>query len=592
MIFRLFIYFSLFLQLSLSVVSASPIFDKTNSNMWLIDENSGQVTSYVYTEAGVWTWTTDFLGGVAGAPIYTLQSGEQVFVNNLANSSQLLGNQFAPISIADLGQGQRNATFQSGVQLLEVTPVDGDYTETLDVVMLVSKDLLVSGSMTLDWDIIGTTTGVRNGSTAITSASEQSDGRYRASFYLVKNDTYNITVTLHYAGGSKTIQKILVYNINASGPAGNLRDTDTDGLPDLVEMEIGLNPLKNDWQYDSDGNGWSDFDEWLRSDSLDANGVPIDSDLDGWSDFDENLRGTDPKDKVSALTTLLSDNPAPLINSQLYRSTLALFKDVPAANRLYEIEYVVNASVTEINPNTIWEAYESFVPAKQTTFNSDSLLTTEQLAWANAADVPDRRKYLQRDELVSSNALNNLRLAAGVSQILDIIGIESEGVTTKDRKWHLMHWLNSQADITPQNFAAGNSWTTAQEWKTLFINYLQSNLVQTRNLQVNQQSTTDVTLMLTLLTKEHNLAGGGDLPEFNTTDGMTSQAIDRLAESLRQRENGRSLDDVLVDIQSLSLNGQALEISRAYLENALAGLPYEKDYLLYLNEFLLQPLKQ
>ncbi|MCW8138074.1 MAG: Ig-like domain-containing protein [Planctomycetota bacterium] len=115
---------------------------------------------------------------------------------------------------------------------------------------------------------------------------------------------------------------------------GGLADTDGDGLPDLLELELGLDPNNPD----TNGNGVRDGDEdfsgggvpnwvkvvlgWdLRSTDTDGNGIPDaledrdqdrlpdwrevvlgtdpfnpDTDGDGFTDNDEVLRGSDPLD--------------------------------------------------------------------------------------------------------------------------------------------------------------------------------------------------------------------------------------------------------------------------------------------------------
>lgn len=84
------------------------------------------------------------------------------------------------------------------------------------------------------------------------------------------------------------------------------RDSDTDRLPDFVEIALGTNPVEA--QDDSDGDGWSDLDELIRgSNPFNATSVPLDSDTpalpselgDGWADWDELARDTDPLDATS-----------------------------------------------------------------------------------------------------------------------------------------------------------------------------------------------------------------------------------------------------------------------------------------------------
>ncbi|MCP3871193.1 MAG: hypothetical protein GY703_24445, partial [Gammaproteobacteria bacterium] len=102
---------------------------------------------------------------------------------------------------------------------------------------------------------------------------------------------------------SATIQR--VYTISNAGIV--LRDSNTDGMPDVVEVALGLNSLDVNSLHDSDGDGVGDFDEALRgADANDPQSLPTDTDGDGWSDFDEVARGTNPNDSAAI------SNPRPL----------------------------------------------------------------------------------------------------------------------------------------------------------------------------------------------------------------------------------------------------------------------------------------
>jgi len=578
----------IFWQLFASALAfaASPIFERTNPNLWLVDENTGQMSSYRYSP-NVGVWIDDFETQIA--PTFSLQNNEQALINNLPASSQIMSSQLAPISLAGLGLTDQIVGSHTGVLPLHVTPASGSYSETIMVEMAVNVSLANEGPVSLEWSISGAVSD--NGSATLIPNGELRDGRLYARFYLVKDGNYTISIRLLSTAQNEITTQALSYTIANTDPAGERRDTDKDGLPDLVELAIGLDPLTGDWKTDSNNNGWSDFDEWLRLDSLEQDGLPLDSDNDGWSDFDEALRGTNPNDLVQALVTQSDTNPAPTVGTANYQQKLRLFQDIPAATRLYEVEYLVDASANEIQADTYWQAFSTYSPGNGAIFHSDELLTAEETTWADAgfSEIPTRRTNQMLGSLIQTDEFNELRLPASHSQIIDIrgfnaqtVGDEETGFVEEMRHWHLLHWMNTQADLSPLSFEAGTDWESADEWKAAFISYLGSNLVVTKSLQINSESTTNASMLLSVLAKEYELAGGLDQPLFNQKHGMSSQIFENLKFGLARRENGRTLDDVFTDLLSLTGTGGSFEASASYVQNALENMPWRNDSLTYL----------
>jgi Bacterial TSP3 repeat len=133
------------------------------------------------------------------------------------------------------------------------------------------------------------------------------------------------------------------------------RDSDQDGLPDNVEIALGLDPnnpdtngngildgdedlegdgLSNKWELrygydpilsDTDGNGVADGEEDPDFDKLNnrsefaygLNPENADSDGDGWDDATEILDGTDPLDPTSGAKTTLASSQASYFNGLL-----------------------------------------------------------------------------------------------------------------------------------------------------------------------------------------------------------------------------------------------------------------------------------
>ncbi|MBT9554378.1 MAG: hypothetical protein IV100_00060 [Myxococcales bacterium] len=116
------------------------------------------------------------------------------------------------------------------------------------------------------------------------------DGAYAVTF--VRNGAHSVVARLAHAGVETVVEATWLL---AAGDDDALRDTDSDGVLDLTELTLGLDPLRDDLADDTDQDGWTHFDELLRGSSPDlASAIPIDTDGDGWSDLDETWRGTDP----------------------------------------------------------------------------------------------------------------------------------------------------------------------------------------------------------------------------------------------------------------------------------------------------------
>jgi len=86
-------------------------------------------------------------------------------------------------------------------------------------------------------------------------------------------------------------------------PLASLKDTDGDGIPDLVEIALGLDPTKKDTdgdgipdgQEDSDNDGLTNVQEFLAG----TDPFKADTDGDGWNDEAEVTAGSDPLDANS-----------------------------------------------------------------------------------------------------------------------------------------------------------------------------------------------------------------------------------------------------------------------------------------------------
>jgi hypothetical protein len=111
--------------------------------------------------------------------------------------------------------------------------------------------------------------------------------------------TFSVQYFAQAADGRRTPIQTASYTITED-PSD--LDSDADGVPDYVEIDVGLDPVASG--DDGDGDGFSDLIELLAgSDPADPGSVPpsreVDSDGDGFSDFEEALAGTNPGDDTS-----------------------------------------------------------------------------------------------------------------------------------------------------------------------------------------------------------------------------------------------------------------------------------------------------
>ena len=136
-------------------------------------------------------------------------------------------------------------------------------------------------------------------------------------------------------------------------------DTDLDGLPDDVELALGLDPLS----VDTDGNGVPDGDEDADGDGLTnreeiasgADPLLVDSDGDGFSDPDEVAASSDPSDaqdipisdaRASAVSFLFLDPQGGLASTGVQVSAPVSFRFFDIQGSLASTGVQVSAAVS------------------------------------------------------------------------------------------------------------------------------------------------------------------------------------------------------------------------------------------------------
>ncbi len=304
------------LYLCVSTAQATALFDGTTADAWLVDAKTGQLVGYDLGQ-----WTEQF--NASSFPGFSLSNNNVILVNHLPNSSVPMSLGQPGISLAGIGDSALmvGGGGQSGFRNLELSPKTGTYNETTAVTIQVSVALLEQASYILRWKV--GTQALKTELLSFENVKDSQDGYYTKTIYLVTDGDYIVDVELSTIGGTIIETAAATYTI-AVGIDQRNRDTDGDSLPDLVELDIGLNPLEDDWNADLNGDGWSELDAWIRrfcldpvtrlpiagDDScIDDAELPIDSDQDNWSDFDEILRGTNPLDPEPIIEGFVSIPP-------------------------------------------------------------------------------------------------------------------------------------------------------------------------------------------------------------------------------------------------------------------------------------------
>ncbi|MFO7725164.1 MAG: thrombospondin type 3 repeat-containing protein, partial [Oceanipulchritudo sp.] len=253
------------------------------SNILLFSEKPFIVENAALTgrmSAGVWT-TAVVLGGsdveaeveAFGGTATGLQNPATVFVGpKPPASTEALPNQVG----GDISLHDRSPALGSLPGTVRAEPQGGVFQESVSVTLFPSDPtMLVSYRVLPDGEWMSGTgpVGPRYESFALQYFGQMPDGRRTP----MQTADYSVTVS----------------------PSD--LDSDSDGVPDFVEIDAGLDPVNSG--DDSDGDGYGDKIELLAgADPNDPLSVPpsreIDSDGDGFSDLEETIAGTDPNDPL------------------------------------------------------------------------------------------------------------------------------------------------------------------------------------------------------------------------------------------------------------------------------------------------------
>ncbi len=545
-----------------SAAQASSLFDNTASNVWMLDKDSGRIVSTFSISSGVgveWIEQAQGLSPSSARIIYSTGfqdigyldlSSQEVLVNQTQYSFPPLDSNLPPTTLAGIDLALSNTNPQ--IPGIFIDPASGTSDKTIAVHLHGVTARTSSSLLSIYWRV--------NGGTIQSKTATVVGEDVEHSFYLVENMVYNVEFWAIQNGySSQPYPQTATFTLDSTDPMQ--RDTDGDQIPDLVEAELGLDPLSNDYTLDSDNDGWSDFIElFLGSDPNNPLSLPgfspVDSDGDGCSDYQENLLGYNPLDPINVpplpcnagLTTLDSDGDGVPDKFEDLRGTNKLdATDYPVARRPFEVEYLVNGSIFQDVGETI----------KQTSMGEFSV---RDINWEL---LYDQTSLTGTEKTDADNALNSgdlpptFRLPAGDQLILRARHLA--GVTDK---WVVKSWMDSTADIQPRDTALWNDsqgnplWTTASEWLAAFELYLANSLVQNRTNPMSPATGLGVALVEGVVAWYAALSDGALILLGYDANPMPQDAVSALRLQLSQDK--RNLNSLHTELLSLTSPGKEL----------------------------------
>ena len=446
---RIAIYYLLILFWSISVYAqtAQDIF----ANIWVIDNN--YIQSFYATD-----WTKEVSTNGNSATIKT-ESGEQkiingilsnqaVIVNDVGNSSPKMNSILPRVSILGLNKPQfiGNSANEPMVMLY---PNGGTFEKAVGLTF----SLYSSQNYTLIY--------------SINKKKYQHPMKKGESFttYLIRKGDYNITYELK---GLPNTKQTAHFTLNHGS---NKSDSDGDGIPDGIEVALGMNPLDSTIP-DSDNDGWNDFEEYLRGTKGDNNNSkPLDSDGDGWSDFDENLRGTDPLNSHQCI-------------------------DKPTAHTLYGVEYKLHAKAYkgETNSSTAISKLKrvTLISIKSEPF-FDSLSIINDINHTD--DLTTKLCHIAKDKLQNDYLDKGDIPIMRASADTPLIARARELNIDNNSSYIIKSWIDKKDDIKLQDFLnsaefknISDSNLTLSLFKKIYIEYLKKYLVIDNHISITQKS--------------------------------------------------------------------------------------------------------
>ena len=541
---------------------ASSLFDNSASNVWMLDKVSGKIVSTFSISSGdgvEWIEQAQALSPSSARVTYSTGSqnigdldliNQEVLVNQTQNSLPPLDINLPPTTLAGIDLALSDINPQ--IPGISINPAPGTYDKTIGVHLHGVTSRSSTSSLEIHWRVNGGTIQSR----IATAAGED----IKHTFYFVANGEYTVEFWAVQNGfSSQPNPQTAIFTINSAEPLQ--RDSDGDQIPDLIEADLGLDPLSNDYALDSDNDGWNDFIElFLGSDPNNPLSLPafstVDSDGDGCSDYVEVLLNTDPLDLIdvpvpcnAGLITLDSDGDGIPDKFEELRGTGKLdATDYPVARRPFEVEYLVNGSIFQNAGDTT---------TKQTSMGE---FTVHDINWELVYDQTSLTgtAKTQADSALNSGDLPpDFRLPAGDQLIL-----RARHLAGTTDKWVVKSWMDSTADIQPRDAAQwhegqGNPlWTTTDQWMAALEAYLTEFLVQNKAISMSPATGLGVALVEGVVAWYAALSDGALILLGHDANPTPEDAVSALRINLSQ--DGRNLNSLHSELQSLTSPGKEL----------------------------------
>lgn len=553
----------------------SPLFEGGNPEAWIFEAENPGLTSI---DTGQWLDTFEASG-------ISLIGKQQALINNLADSRPPMQAQQPAVSLAGLSQASNSQQNPQNNQVLRIWPDSGAYDRTIRLEVGVVAELLTTqATLTLNVQLDAqpfrsvVLCGTQNPPGCVPAQAVR-DGYRGLIDHVIEPGAHTVSVELRNAANQQLAAASKLYQLDVADSKGRLRDSDGDGIPDLIERELGLDPLSGDRDVDRDGDGWTDFDEWLRGADADQrndpNWVPVDTDGDGWSDWDEDLRGTRADDPDPQLTPRAGENTqtdanAVVLQSESYLRRAQRFREFPLARRLYEVEYISDAATLAPRPGFTgeWQAASAQTLGGHKAWRQldlvDEALLNESALTGN--DLAPSRLASQAAQALAVGRFPAARMPASEGLMLDV-ALRLADDTLLMHKQYLPAVVD--ADL-PRFLASDPQWTDAETFRKAYISWLEANLIQSWSGPLNWDGTRTALALELILSDEARLNAAAAPVVFN--DRVDPVARLWLAEFLK------TLDRIG---PSGGLNALA-----ARLDSVLSGAGILRDVAVFIDEQL------